>query len=603
MIPGRLPVGIYGDKIPGPADDALLSGKGGRRPGTTTFKGEKGGPPFLTAFELLDAALSLFKGFDEEPEGSAAEEGLERRGEVRGAGEDLQDGHGAGLKAAQAGRSDDVSDGAGIEFVFGPFDELVQRLAAAGALAAQLLDGCAQLLAASIAPAVAVEGLFEGPADLVQISLESLKTRGETVTMSPLFEKGRLKVPALPLEGLAAMTGTVQGRLDLGLPRKKGLPFAAPRIEIAASLFPARLQVGETGLPVGKETFGLFQGGTGSLTLLGKGLSFRLNLVTLGADCPKAPSLFETGRGEGKGLPNEGLDVPAQGFAVLFPFEAAAAQVFGPFLKAPSQPFPTGCPEGEGFIAENLYLFGTAGTVESRFRLGPTKPVQKPAIVVEGGQKISGLTGPLHFRSDLTAAAFQFGHKGQQTGQLVGGSDQPLGGLIPLSSVDVDAEKPLQMEATLERPLLDHFGHLSLADEGETVPLKMPASLEALQILKADFGAVEEECPSPCGVEAAPQDGFPQVVAEMKGHFGLSGGPERGATLKNEVLLAGDAETAGAALAQDPAEPVEEVALAAPVRTDDGREARGKRKFVTAAEAFKVLQVQLCNVQRRPPCP
>ena len=227
----------------------------------------------------------------------------------------------------------------------------------------------------------------------------------------------------------------------------------------------------------------------------------------------------------------------------------------------------------------------------------PLGVIQHRAQFFQPGLIIFRLAGVHKIGSDLLAPGAKFAHQGVQPQQFLAGLLEFFLGAVALFAVQIDAEQLFELQATLKRLLQHGRAHFALTDEGRAVALKMPLLLELRQILHARPRAVDVERAAG-GVEMPAQRGAAAVVTEFERHVRLGGFGQTGRTLKDQVTLARDTKAGRAAFAKHPAQPVKDIALAAPVRSNDRGEAGGKRKLMSSPKTFEILKSQPFDKQR-----
>ena len=161
------------------------------------------------------------------------------------------------------------------------------------------------------------------------------------------------------------------------------------------------------------------------------------------------------------------------------------------------------------------------------------------------------------------------------------------------------------MGSSLGGAVMDSVCYLPLADEGELVPFEMPQTLHSVEIRKAHPEAVDgEDRAGIFGIDTFQETarrGLPVVLPQGEGDLRPGSGGKACTSGKEKVPLPCDAQAKSAAVAENPSEGIEKVALTASVRADDGREAGRKKKFGGGTEAFESLKMKPFDKQRGGP--
>ena len=168
----------------------------------------------------------------------------------------------------------------------------------------------------------------------------------------------------------------------------------------------------------------------------------------------------------------------------------------------------------------------------------------------------------------------------------------------------------LDDHAHLVRPGIDDLADLSLGDDGVSAGTGAGVEEQFGDVLQAarnlvdgEFALAVAEGPAgdrDLGVRFVPRRGVPVVVHEGEGHLGHPQGTGGIRAGEDDVFERLAAKIGGGVLAEDPADGVNDVRLAASVRADDRRDPGGKIKRRLVVERLEADQFQFFQFHRYP---
>ena len=168
----------------------------------------------------------------------------------------------------------------------------------------------------------------------------------------------------------------------------------------------------------------------------------------------------------------------------------------------------------------------------------------------------------------------------------------------------------LDDHAHLVRPGIDDLADLPLGDDGVSAGAGARVEEQFGDVLQAarnlvdgEFALAVAEGPArdrDLGVRFVPRRGVPVVVHEGEGYFGHPQGTGGIRAGEDDVFERLAAKIGGGVLAEDPADGVDDVRLAASVRADDRRDPGGKIKRRLVVERLETDQFQFFQFHRYP---
>ena len=172
----------------------------------------------------------------------------------------------------------------------------------------------------------------------------------------------------------------------------------------------------------------------------------------------------------------------------------------------------------------------------------------------------------------------------------------------PADPIAHDSGRLLQSRAAIGGFVGEYLVHLALRDDGVAVPADARVPEQFQHVFQTAGLAVDGVLA--LAVAVHPAGDAHLVVVHRQGMIGIIEGqrhlrhtqrPALLGTVEDHVLHLGAAQRPGALLAQHPADRVGDVALAAAVGTDDGRDAAAELQFSFLGKGFEPLHLQLCQ--------
>ena len=271
-------------------------------------------------------------------------------------------------------------------------------------------------------------------------------------------------------------------------------------------------------------------------------------------------------------------------------------------LGARSGALPEARPEDGAFALRQRRFKLRGDARDSLLASGAPQPVEPAAVAVHRVEYRAHLRRALDLGRNLRAPRRELAHEVAQLVVVAAHRFEPVLRVHALFPVNVYSEERLKPHAPLGGALFEHLLHLALPDEGEAVSLELPAALYLVELGQSLALVVHEEARRPVRrCDAALNRTDFVALAQPQRDLGLL---RRLAALRAEeqqTALPVHAQPRRRAVAERPAQRVEQVALAAAVRPDNRREARGEYKFVRAAEAFEAFKLKAIYIQRSVP--
>ena len=217
-------------------------------------------------------------------------------------------------------------------------------------------------------------------------------------------------------------------------------------------------------------------------------------------------------------------------------------------------------------------------------------------VIVPGVLDFAVAAGEMHLVFQFAQAVALFLQNQVQAVQVLLGDDQLAGGLFFPFQVLGDARRFFDQDAPFAGLQVDHFFDAALLENKVIAFADAQVEQRVLDVLVAAELFVEDVFPFAAAEEAPGDVGFIFVVGEVGADLGHAQGFFRGAAGKNEVLVVFAAQVLDALLAQDPEQGVDQVALAAAVGADHGRDALVELDDGFFRERFKAVQFEFFQI-------